>query len=129
MNKMTRQEVLDTLVQRDVDSIVEAAAKGDTEFVEAIIRCEGTYPLGQLTNEELEKEWFEVYEEKIKIVAKPTVGEYKVTWTIELDAENQADVARKALEIMRDEASIAVVFEVTTPKGDILRVDLLEDEV
>jgi len=38
--------------------------------------------------------------------------EYRVTWTIEVDAESEEDAARKALAIQRDVDSTATVFEV-----------------
>ena len=38
---------------------------------------------------------------------------YRVTWTIDIDAEDHTEAAEKALEIHRDPESIATVFEVT----------------
>jgi len=38
--------------------------------------------------------------------------EYRVTWTIELDATSPENAAQLALQIQRDRASTAVVFEV-----------------
>jgi hypothetical protein len=38
---------------------------------------------------------------------------YRVTWTIDIDADGPYDAARRALQIQRDPASIATVFDVT----------------
>lgn len=40
--------------------------------------------------------------------------EFRVSWTIELDAETQAEAARLAAEIMRDPESLATVFSITS---------------
>jgi len=44
--------------------------------------------------------------------------EYKVTWTIDIDAESFEDAARQALEIQRDPESIATHFVVTNDSGE-----------
>jgi hypothetical protein len=44
------------------------------------------------------------------------MSEYKVTWTIDLDAKSPRDAARKALEIQRDPDSTATCFEVAYHK-------------
>lgn len=48
----------------------------------------------------------------------------RVTWTIDVDPRTAREAARKALEIQRNPASIATVFDVTD-KGKTVRVDLL----
>ena len=48
--------------------------------------------------------------------------EYKVMWCIDIYADNPTDAARKALEIMQDKDSTAVVFTV----GEQV-IDLLEE--
>ena len=50
--------------------------------------------------------------------------EYKVVWSIELDADNPTDAARLAREIQTDPESIATVFVVTDPDGQPKTVDL-----
>ena len=47
---------------------------------------------------------------------------FKVTWTIEIDAENPQQAAEKALALHRDPNSIATVFEVSDGK-DTYTVD------
>jgi hypothetical protein len=37
---------------------------------------------------------------------------YRVYWTIDVDAENPHDAAEQALEIQRDQESLATIFEV-----------------
>jgi len=45
---------------------------------------------------------------------------YKVTWEIEIDAENPLDACREAREIQQDPESIATIFEVNEKKYDLL---------
>jgi hypothetical protein len=40
------------------------------------------------------------------------MAEYLVTWTINIEAEDEAHAAQQALAIQRDPESIATVFEV-----------------
>ena len=50
---------------------------------------------------------------------------YHITWQIDLEAETPIDAARKALEMIQEEDSIATVFRVKIqPK--VTRVDLSE---
>lgn len=44
--------------------------------------------------------------------------EYRVTWTIDLDAETHEEAARLALDIQRDSASLAGHFMVIDEHGD-----------
>ena len=50
--------------------------------------------------------------------------QYKVTWTIDLDAESFEDAARQALEVQRDQASIATCFTITDENGTRQEIDL-----
>jgi len=50
--------------------------------------------------------------------------EYRVTWTIDLDADSPEDAARKALVIQRDPSSLATHFEVRDAQGHVDDVDL-----
>ena len=45
------------------------------------------------------------------------IMEYKVTWTIDIDAESFEDAARQALEIQQDTESIATHFIVQDESG------------
>ena len=54
--------------------------------------------------------------------------QYKVTWTIDLDAESFEDAARQALEIQRDPMSIATYFTVTDENGTCRDIDLDSNE-
>ena len=51
--------------------------------------------------------------------------EYRVTWKIEVDANNPEDAAKQALAIQRDPESTAVVFEVVDEKGNESIVDIM----
>ena len=50
---------------------------------------------------------------------------YRVVWTIDLDAGTPREAAERALEIQRDPTSIALVFEVIR-KGLHVEIDLGE---
>jgi hypothetical protein len=50
--------------------------------------------------------------------------EYRVIWTIDLNADSPEDAARQALAIHRDPESIATHFEVKDPEGRTQEVDL-----
>jgi hypothetical protein len=52
--------------------------------------------------------------------------EYKVAWVIDVAADSPEDVARQALEIMRDPTSIATVLTVTDEQGKSVDFDLLD---
>lgn len=62
MKKMTRQEVIDILVEDEMDAISD-----DTVGVEDILR-EGFIGYNKMLNRDLEKEYEEFCEEKIRIV-------------------------------------------------------------
>jgi hypothetical protein len=55
---------------------------------------------------------------------------YRVTWTIDLDAERPEDAAACAQAIQRDRESISTVFEVRELNGctvgDVVQVDLCQ---
>lgn len=55
--------------------------------------------------------------------------EYRVSWSIDVDADDHAEAARLAQRIQRDPMSIATVFEVVA-RGGVLKVevDLLDPE-
>jgi hypothetical protein len=53
---------------------------------------------------------------------------YTVKWTIEIDSETPEEAARETLEIQRDPASLATVFDIYDEEGNCTRIDLLERE-
>lgn len=54
--------------------------------------------------------------------------EFKVTWDIEVNADNPEEAAEEALEIMRDIHSEALAFEVVEQGSDEYHyIDLLEE--
>lgn len=50
---------------------------------------------------------------------------YRVSWSIEVDADSPREAAELCRTIMRDPDNIAVVFEVVDEDGNRLLVDLL----
>ena len=50
--------------------------------------------------------------------------EYRLTWTIDLEADSPEDAARKALAIHRDPQSLATVFDVVDPQDRSVMVDV-----
>lgn len=54
--------------------------------------------------------------------------QYRVTWTIELDAESAREAAEKALGIHRDATSIATHFKVMAPDGTTTDVDFYDGD-
>ena len=52
--------------------------------------------------------------------------EYKITWKIEVDAENFEEAVLLALSIQRDPNSIATHFHVRNQIGEKREVDLLD---
>lgn len=52
------------------------------------------------------------------------VQTYRVTWSIDVDAETAEDAARQASEIQLDRESIASVFDVVEPSGNHVTIDL-----
>ena len=64
----------------------------------------------------------------------PELKEFRVSWSIDIDAASPGEAAAKALKIQRDPGSTAVVFEVTelhpdslAPAAEPVFVDLLKD--
>lgn len=53
------------------------------------------------------------------------MSEFKVTWTIQIEAENSEQAAQEALKIQRDPKSLATCFEVTDDSGRETSLDLL----
>ena len=55
--------------------------------------------------------------------------QYKVVWTIDIDAENPREAAKQALEVMQDKGSEAICFEVCNPNtGKVIEhIDLMEE--
>jgi hypothetical protein len=51
---------------------------------------------------------------------------YTVFWSIDIDAEDSVEAARKALRIQRNPDSIATVFDVADEADNHVRVDLTE---
>src|SRR6266511_245878 len=66
-------------------------------------------------------------EDKGVIVAYPKIimQTYRVTWTIDVQAEDAFDAAQQALRIQRDRQSTATIFDVTTIPEE---VDLAPDK-
>ena len=50
--------------------------------------------------------------------------DYRITWTIDLDAPSPVEAALRALAIQRDPDSLALHFHVHDPQGGVFSVDL-----
>jgi hypothetical protein len=48
--------------------------------------------------------------------------EYRVVWTIDIDADSFEDAAKRALEMHRDRESLATHFFVTDERGETREV-------
>lgn len=55
------------------------------------------------------------------------MGEYLVTWTINVDSDSPRHAAEDARYIMGD-PGMATVFEVTAPNGTTTQIDLSDDD-
>jgi hypothetical protein len=57
------------------------------------------------------------------------MNKYRVTWTIDTEAESEREAAEYALNVQRDPESIATVFDVYNDEGsDPVRIDLTPQE-
>jgi hypothetical protein len=50
---------------------------------------------------------------------------HRVTWEIDIEADNAREAARKALQIQQKPDSTATVFKVTDPDGKVADFDLV----
>ncbi len=58
---------------------------------------------------------------------EPESNEYKVTWTVDVEADDPVEAAREALRIQRDPESVATYFEVQKHGSDVVFPVDLED--
>jgi hypothetical protein len=54
--------------------------------------------------------------------------EYKVKWEIEVYADSPEEAAEKAFNIRTKQDTTATVYNVTDPDGNMIEVDLIEEE-
>ena len=54
--------------------------------------------------------------------------EYLVRWEMEIDADSEREAAEEARAYQAKPDSTAVVFDVFRPDGQIVRVDLLDED-
>ena len=57
------------------------------------------------------------------------MNDYTVTWSMDITAESPMGAAIDALNIQRDNASIATVFVVTDSRGNVFVLDAATGEV
>ena len=57
---MNRQEMIDALVERDIESIIHSLGYDDTSFLDAVLRGDGWIPYNQLTDAQLKTTYDEV---------------------------------------------------------------------
>lgn len=63
----TRNDIIDKLVNNEIDTIEQMIEQSDYTYLDSIIR-NGIGGFDNLTNEKLEEEFYNTFEEKIKIV-------------------------------------------------------------
>jgi len=52
------------------------------------------------------------------------MAEFKVSWVVELEADNPREAALTALEFMQDPRTTATQFDVTDRSGNRVEIDL-----
>ena len=57
---MNREQMIDALVKRDIESILHSLANNDTSFLEDVLTGDGWVPYNQLTDEQLLEAYTEV---------------------------------------------------------------------
>ncbi len=64
---MDRESVVDKLVADEIDTIKTMIQNDDLSYIDSIVRYGGIAGFHNLCNEDLEKEYFEKFDEVIKI--------------------------------------------------------------
>lgn len=54
---MTREEMVDFLVERDINNILQDASDNDFSFLDAILRGEGWIQYNSMTDQQVEREF------------------------------------------------------------------------
>ena len=57
---MNREDMVNALVERDIESIRYSLAIDDESFLDAVLRGDGWVPYNQLTDEQLQEEYNEL---------------------------------------------------------------------
>ncbi len=57
---MTREEMIDALVDEDISDIFRSNYYGDYSFLDSVLRGDGWKPYNQLTDEEIQSEYDEL---------------------------------------------------------------------
>lgn len=65
--KLTRDQTIEDLVKNNVDNVVQSAFSGDTEYLSTIF-TEGFIGYSYYKDEELRKEYEDIFNEKLQIV-------------------------------------------------------------
>ena len=60
--KKEREDMINELVERDINSIRDSLAIDDESFLDAVLRGDGWIPYNQLTDEQLQQEYKEIKE-------------------------------------------------------------------
>lgn len=58
---MKREDMINELVERDINSIRDSLAIDDESFLDAVLRGDGWIPYNQLTDEQLQQEYEEFF--------------------------------------------------------------------
>jgi len=68
MDKLNREVVIDKLSDNYLDNFIQGMNENDNSYLYYVIRNEGFKPFDKYTNEELIREYKEIFEENIKII-------------------------------------------------------------
>ena len=61
---MNREQMVNALVKRDIESIMYSLAIDDTSFLDAVLQGDGWVPYNQLTDEQVLKTYMEMTEDE-----------------------------------------------------------------
>ena len=62
---MTREQKITDLIINDINSIIESYGYGDTSFIDSVLRGDGWIQYNNLTDEEIDTEWYEQFEDLV----------------------------------------------------------------
>lgn len=62
---MTREQKVTDLIINDINSIIESYGYGDTSFIDSVLRGDGWIQYNNLTDEEIDTEWYEQFEDLV----------------------------------------------------------------
>lgn len=70
MENLTRDEVITKIVDCYTDDIIQGYLNNDLSFLDSILRGEGFTPIPNMSDTELEEEYYCLFDGNIKIINK-----------------------------------------------------------